>query len=292
MARLAVVVFNLGGPDSPDAVQPFLFNLFHDPAIIGIPQPLRWLLARLISRRRAQTAQEIYSHLGGKSPLLEFTQAQSDALAEELSGGDDVVKVFVCMRYWHPMADAVAASVQAYAPDEIVLLPLYPQFSTTTVGSSLKDWHRAATKAGLSAPTSAACCYPIDKGWIAAQADLVGQAVADVPDDVRVLFSAHGLPRKVVDGGVEVVDSHTVKLNLPAPDISLIAGMADYPAAIVHSSFTAETALSNPIGTGPYKPESLEVGVKAVLVRNEDHKWWNEGNGAWIDRFEYIDFNL
>ena len=201
MARLAVVVFNLGGPDSPEAVQPFLFNLFHDPAIIGIPQPLRWLLARLISRRRAPTAQEIYGHLGGKSPLLEFTQAQSDALAEELSGGDDMVKVFVCMRYWHPMADAVAAAVQSYAPDEIVLLPLYPQFSTTTVGSSLKDWRRAAAKAGLSASTRAACCYPVDRGWIAAQADLVGQAVADVPDGARVLFSAHGLPRKVVDGG-------------------------------------------------------------------------------------------
>lgn len=95
---------------------------------------------------------------------------------------------------------------------------------------------------------------------------------------------------KVIEGGVEVVDSHTVKLNLPAPDISLIAGMADYPAAIVHSSFTAETALSNPIGTGPYKPESLEVGVKAVLVRNDDHTWWNAGKGAWIDRIEYIDF--
>ena len=152
MARLAVVVFNLGGPDSPGAVQPFLFNLFHDPAIIGVPQPFRWLLARLLSRRRAPTAQQIYGHLGGKSPLLEFTQAQSDALAEELSGGDDSFKVFVCMRYWHPMSDAVAAAVKAYAPDKIVLRPLYPQFSTTTVGSSLKDWRRAATKVGLSAP--------------------------------------------------------------------------------------------------------------------------------------------
>ena len=95
---------------------------------------------------------------------------------------------------------------------------------------------------------------------------------------------------KVAKGVIEIVDSHTVKLNLPAPDISLIPGMTDYPSAIVHKSFTAETALTNPIGTGPYKPESLEVGVKAVLVRNEDHKWWNEGNGAWVDRFEYIDF--
>ena len=201
MARLAVVTFNLGGPDSLTAVQPFLFNLFHDPDIIGIPQPFRWLLANLISRRRAPTAKEIYAHLGGKSPLLELTQRQADKLATELSGGEDMVEVFVCMRYWHPMADAVATEVQTFGPDEIVLLPLYPQFSTTTVGSSLKDWYRAAARVGLSVSTRAACCYPTNEGWIAAQAELVGQALTDAPDGARILFSAHGLPRKIVDGG-------------------------------------------------------------------------------------------
>ncbi|MDG1471845.1 MAG: ABC transporter substrate-binding protein [Ascidiaceihabitans sp.] len=95
---------------------------------------------------------------------------------------------------------------------------------------------------------------------------------------------------KALDGAIVVTDSHTVTLNLPAADISLIPGMADYPAAIVPASFTAETALSNPVGTGPYKPESLEVGVKGVIVRNEDHTWWNAGNGAYLDRIEYIDF--
>ena len=95
---------------------------------------------------------------------------------------------------------------------------------------------------------------------------------------------------KAIDGGIEVVDDHTVRLNLPRPDISLIAGMADYPAAIVHSSHDADTMLTNPVGTGPYLPESLEVGVKAVLVRNEDHTWWNAGNGAWMERIEYIDY--
>ena len=95
---------------------------------------------------------------------------------------------------------------------------------------------------------------------------------------------------EAIDGGIEVVDDHTVRLNLPRPDISLIAGMADYPAAIVHSSHDADTMLTNPVGTGPYLPESLEVGVKAVLVRNEDHTWWNAGNGAWMERIEYIDY--
>ena len=83
---------------------------------------------------------------------------------------------------------------------------------------------------------------------------------------------------KAIPGSIEVVDGHTVVLNLPAPDVSLIAGMADYPAAIVHKD--ADHTLDNPIGTGPYKPESLKVGEKAVLVRNEDHTWWNEGNGC------------
>ena len=95
---------------------------------------------------------------------------------------------------------------------------------------------------------------------------------------------------QALEGAIEVVDAHTVKLNLPAADISLIPGMADYPAAIVPASYTAETAVSNPVGTGPYKPESLEVGVKGVLVRNEDHAWRNAGNGAYMDRIEFIDY--
>ncbi len=95
---------------------------------------------------------------------------------------------------------------------------------------------------------------------------------------------------RALEGAIEVVDSHTVKLNLPAPDISLIAGMADYPAAIVHKDYNAENAIENPLGTGPYIPESLKVGEKGVLVRNPDHTWWNEGNGAWLDRLEYIDY--
>jgi len=97
---------------------------------------------------------------------------------------------------------------------------------------------------------------------------------------------------KARDGAIEVVDSHTVRLNLPAPDITLIAGMADYPAAIVHSSHNPEDMLGTAVGTGPYKPESLEVGVKGVVVRNEGFDWWGykEGRGAYIDRFEFIDY--
>jgi len=200
--KTAVILFNLGGPDNPDAVQPFLFNLFSDPAIISVPQPFRWMLAKLISTRRAPIAREIYANLGGKSPLLELTQEQAGALEAQCPDLGEV-KTFICMRYWHPMSDDVAAQVKKFAPDKIILLPLYPQYSTTTSGSSFKDWHRAAAKAGLSVPAVEICCYPQSDGWVDAQASLIKSAYASADESAkpRVLFSAHGLPKKVIAAG-------------------------------------------------------------------------------------------
>ena len=202
MARIAIVLFNLGGPDRPEAVKPFLFNLFNDPAIIGLPQPARWLLAKLISTRRAPVAREIYANLGGGSPLLPLTEAQSEAL-EAACADIGEVKCFVAMRYWHPFAAETARQVAQWGPDQVLLLPLYPQYSTTTTASSLKDWHQAAEKANLSAQTRAICCYPAENGLVSAQIELLQQKIADLPADkpYRVLFSAHGLPKKVIDGG-------------------------------------------------------------------------------------------
>ncbi len=202
MTRLAVVLFNLGGPDRPEAVQPFLFNLFNDPAIISLPQPLRWLLAQLIARRRAPLAQEIYRQLGGGSPLLPNTRAQAASLEQALSD-IGTVKVFIAMRYWQPLSDETAAAVKAFAPDEIVLLPLYPQFSTTTTGSSLKQWAVSARREGLTARTCTVCCYPADEGFIAASAALIRPVFerAAIAGRPRLLFTAHGLPQRVVDRG-------------------------------------------------------------------------------------------
>lgn len=203
MKRLAVVVFNLGGPDSPQAVRPFLFNLFNDPAIIGLPQPFRWLLAKLISGRRAPVAREIYAHLGGKSPLLEQTRQQADALAAALTTADTEVRVFIAMRYWHPMTAQTVAEVKAFAPDDVVLLPLYPQYSTTTSGSSLALWHQEAKKQGLTAPSRSLCCYPTENGFVSAMAETLVPLLqqAEAAGTPRLLFSAHGLPKKVVAGG-------------------------------------------------------------------------------------------
>ena len=207
MQKIAVVLFNLGGPDGPDAVRPFLFNLFNDPAIIAAPGPLRWLLAQLVSWHRAPRAREIYGHLGGGSPLLANTAAQAEALEAVLrdrwsAAGRDV-RVFVAMRYWHPRSREIADSVKAYGPDGVIALPLYPQFSTTTSGSSLDDWARAAAAVSLGVPTKAVCCYPEAPGFIGQAAANLRAALdaAAAGGRPRVLFSAHGLPKKTVAAG-------------------------------------------------------------------------------------------
>jgi len=201
MARTAVVLMNLGGPDSLDAVEPFLFNLFSDPAIIRLPGLLRLPLARLIARGRARTAREIYARLGGASPLLANTEVQARALDKMLGSG---YRSFVAMRYWRPTsADAVRA-VADWGPDEIVLLPLYPQFSTTTTASSLVAWRRAAAWHGLDRPTRVVCCYPIETGFVEAMAGLIRPALDGLSGSAkppRLLLTAHGLPKKIVRAG-------------------------------------------------------------------------------------------
>ena len=199
--RIAVVLANLGGPDGPDAVEPFLFNLFNDPAIIGLPGFVRTPLARMISSRRRESAQANYDLMGGGSPLLPETRKQAEALEASLRGlaSRDEVRVFVAMRYWNPLTEDTAREVEAFAPDQVVFLPLYPQFSTTTTASSLKAWKAAYRGPGT---LHVACCWPDASGWIEAQAQLLGASLAQAGDaPVRVLFSAHGIPEKLVRAG-------------------------------------------------------------------------------------------
>jgi len=202
MVKRAVVLFNLGGPDKPSSIQPFLFNLFNDAAIINLPNPFRWLLAKIISKRRAPVAEKIYAEIGGGSPLLELTQKQAVALEIKLNQNERISsKVFIAMRYWHPMIMATATLVKKFNPDEIILLPLYPQFSTTTTGSSFKAWKSAVKKIGLNKPTKEVCCYPIDENLVTAQADLLKKEISKAKQNIRILFSAHGLPKKIIKKG-------------------------------------------------------------------------------------------
>ena len=201
MARTAVVVFNLGGPDSPEAVAPFLFNLFNDPSIIRQPGPIRWLIAKIISARRAPVAREIYHQIGGRSPILEETRRQAEALQRALGGEDDYC-VFIGMRYWHPFVEECVAEIKADVPERIILLPLYPQFSTTTTESFQRVWKLAAAKGGLDCPTTTICCYPTEPGFIDTMVALTRSGLDRIEQKpVRVLFSAHGLPEKFVRAG-------------------------------------------------------------------------------------------
>ncbi|HEY1722590.1 MAG TPA: ferrochelatase [Magnetospirillaceae bacterium] len=198
MPRTAIVLFNLGGPDSLAAVRPFLFNLFSDKAIIRLPTPLRQMIAWIIAKRRDVVAQEIYERMGGSSPLLKETKAQAAALEQAL-GGD--TKAFIAMRYWHPMTREAVAQVKDWRPERIVLLPLYPQFSTTTTASSVAAWKKEAARAGLVAKSAEIVEYPELLGMIAAQAQMIDAALAQAGEGARVLFSAHGLPKRIVTRG-------------------------------------------------------------------------------------------
>ena len=202
MTTTAVVLFNLGGPDSPEAVLPFLRNLFSDPAIVAAPGPVRWCLARLIASRRAAAARDIYRRIGGASPLPAETRKQAEALETRLRDTGPV-RCFVAMRYWRPFVEDAARRVAAFDPDRVVLLPLYPQFSTTTTASSMAAWRRGAAAAGLRAPVSAVCCYPVDPGFAAAHAAAIDEAASAAPAGAprRILFSAHGLPKRIVARG-------------------------------------------------------------------------------------------
>lgn len=196
--KVAIILFNLGGPDSLEAVQPFLRNLFSDPAILRLPFLLRRPLASLLARRRAPTARAIYDKIGGSSPILGQTEAQARALEAAL-GGEHEWRGYVCMRYWHPMTEAVVRSVERFRPDRIVLLPLYPQYSTTTTASSLKVWNELAR---FKTPTTVVKDYPTEPGFIAASVALVKEGLTQAGSGPkRVLFSAHGLPERIVKAG-------------------------------------------------------------------------------------------
>ena len=210
MRRVAVVLFNLGGPDAPEAVRPFLENLFTDPAILRVPGFVRPWLGRFIAARRTKAASENYAILGGRSPLRELTEEQGRALEGALKAGaapGEEHRCFIAMRYWHPFSDKAARAVRDWGATEVVLFPLYPQFSTTTTGSSIAAWTEAARAIGLRLPTTTVCCWHSDTGFADATAALLREAWdkarAEVPPGtgLRVLFSAHGLPESIVKHG-------------------------------------------------------------------------------------------
>jgi ferrochelatase len=200
--KKAVILFNLGGPDKLENVEPFLFNLFNDPAILNLPTFLRYPLAKLISNRRAPIAKKIYAELGGSSPILKLTKEQSYALEIKLNQTqeEDEYKCFIIMRCWNPRAKDVIKDVQLYGPDEVVLMPLYPQYSAATSGSSIKEWKDVCKKNNYHVKTSTICCYPTDQNFINAHTKEIIKKIKDLKN-FKLIFSAHGLPEKNIKKG-------------------------------------------------------------------------------------------
>ncbi|MBW4661286.1 MAG: ferrochelatase [Drouetiella hepatica Uher 2000/2452] len=204
MGRVGVLLLNLGGPDQLEDVRPFLFNLFSDPEIIRLP--FTWLqkpLAWLISTSRASKSQENYKLIGGGSPLRRITEEQAQALQESLKQKGQEVQVYVGMRYWHPFTEEAIARIKRDSIEQLVILPLYPQFSISTSGSSF----RLLEKIWQEEPALDQIDYTVISSWfdrpgyLQAMADLIAQQLDQVenPDRVHIFFSAHGVPVSYVE---------------------------------------------------------------------------------------------
>ena len=202
--KKAVILFNLGGPDKLENVEPFLFNLFNDPAILNLPAFFRYPLAKLISNRRAPIAKKIYEELGGSSPILKLTEDQSNALEKKLNYNNfnEEYKCFVIMRCWHPRAESVIKEVKEYNPEEIILLPLYPQYSASTSGSSIKEWNDLCKKENYKVKTKTICCYPTENNFLESHANLIKKTLKILKNkNFKLIFSAHGLPENKIKKG-------------------------------------------------------------------------------------------
>lgn len=205
--KIAVVAFQLGGPDSTEAVEPFLFNLFMDPDIIDFPlaRLFRKQLAGYVARKRSHHVAEHYREIGGKSPILELTNAQARALEKSLQTKVNA-QVFVAMRYWHPLTEVAVQQIKEGGFDEIILLPLYPQCSITTSGSSLNEWYRQCQRLGLKGiPQKLVHHYYTHPRYIDAMVENINRALEGFretdPKSVHLLFSAHGVPVSIIQKG-------------------------------------------------------------------------------------------
>ena len=197
----AVILFNLGGPDKLESVEPFLFNLFNDSAIISVPSFFRYPLAKFLSKRRTPITKNIYKEIGNKSPILELTQEQAKNLENNLAKKGDY-KCFVVMRCWHPRASHIIKKVREYDPEEIILLPLYPQFSASTSGSSINEWNNLCKKEKYKVKTKTICCYPTESNFIASHVSLIKKTLQNIENNnFKLIFSAHGLPESKIKKG-------------------------------------------------------------------------------------------
>jgi protoporphyrin/coproporphyrin ferrochelatase len=200
--RFGVVLFQLGGPDTLEAIEPFLFNLFCDPDIINFPFARigRKPLAKLISTTRAKKVQHHYSVIGGGSPIRRFTEQQASALQRKLGQSGIDARCFVAMRYWHPFTAEAIEQLKAAQCDEVVLLPMYPHYSSTTTGSSLNEWRRLFQDDLPVRQIEAFYRHPL---YLDALVERIDEGLCRFPDPERpeIVFSAHSVPMSVIENG-------------------------------------------------------------------------------------------
>ena len=266
MGRVGVLLLNLGGPDELDDVRPFLFNLFSDPEIIRIPFPvLQKPLAWIISTRRVKTSQANYQQIGGGSPLRRITEAQAAALTERLQEQGLDARVYIGMRYWHPFTEEAIAHIKRDGIEQLVILPLYPQFSISTSGSSFrllqKLWQEDPALSRIE--YTAIPSWYQQPGYLQAMADLITQKLDKFPnpDNVHIFFSAHGVPVSYVEEAgdpyqKEIEDcTHLIMQTLDRPN----------PHTLAYQSRVGPVEWLKPY-TEEAIPQLGAQGVKELLV--------------------------
>ena len=161
-------------------------------------------MAKLIAKKRAPTAKKIYEELGGSSPILRLTKEQANALELKLNKNDNEYeyKCFIVMRCWHPRAEDIVKKVMNFKPNEVILMPLYPQFSAATSGSSIKEWNDICLKNDFKVKTKTICCYPTDENFRSTKHEI--KKKIDGLENFKLIFSAHGLPEKILRKAIHI----------------------------------------------------------------------------------------
>ncbi len=263
--KIAVVLLNFGGPQNLSETKSFLFNLFNDSAIIRLPQPLRFMLATLISNRRAKKLRNIYQQIGNKSPITDITVAQANLLEKELSFFGDY-KIFVAMRYNKPFAADILPDLISYNPDQIILLPLYPQFSTTTTLSSVAAFLKEYKKYDFSATLKVICCYPEDQNFAQSHSSLIKQAIEQSSlklDKVRILFSAHGLPQSIINDG----DPYAFQI---VKSVKAITQNLEESLQIKHAQLDYVICYQSKVGRMEWTKPSLDFELRKAALDNKE----------------------
>lgn len=252
--KTAIVLFNMGGPARLQDVRPFLRNLFADRAIINLPNPFRYLLAEIISRSRKTEAMKNYALMGGASPIVAESEKQARALEcfVQKNCPQHEIQCFVAMRYWAPRIGKVLNEIKKFGAERIILLPLYPQYSTTTTGSFFTNWDKAG---GAGVKTIRIENYATDRHFIQAHVNNILKTFEqeNTPDNVRLILSAHGLPEKIIQAG----DPYQSQVEQTCAAI-----MAQLPKALKDSRIAYQSRVGPLQWIGPSTLEEIEQAGK------------------------------